>query len=86
MASAAAERGAHVLLEKPVAVDAAQFAKMQAACRAAGVHLIDGTMFSHHERLATLLKLLGSEAVGLRVPPTVRAEHRAPFPPWRANS
>jgi predicted dehydrogenase len=52
-----AQAGKHILLEKPVGVDAADFAAQLSACRAAGIQLMDGTMFMHHERLQQLLKL-----------------------------
>lgn len=41
---AAAAAGKHVLLEKPVAVNEAELSGILAACEAAGVQLMDGTM------------------------------------------
>lgn len=40
-----AQAGKHVLLEKPVAVDATEFVAMLAACRAAGAHPM--AVYSH---------------------------------------
>ena len=46
----AAAAGKHVLVEKPVGVDANEVQEMIAACRAAGVAFMDGTMLVHHKR------------------------------------
>ena len=48
--SKAAAAGKHILVEKPVGVDANEVQEMIAACRAAGVAFMDGTMFVHHKR------------------------------------
>ena len=57
-----ARAGKHVLLEKPVGVSADEYAEMMEACRDAGVVLMDGTMFMHHERLSKLLALFDPSA------------------------
>jgi predicted dehydrogenase len=54
----AAEAGKHVLVEKPVAVCAADFREMMEACRQKGVQLMDGTMFMHSRRLQRLREVL----------------------------
>jgi len=53
----AAAAGKHVLIEKPVGVDAAEVREIVAACRAAGVALLDGTMFVHHKRFKQIDRL-----------------------------
>ncbi|MGV3484063.1 MAG: Gfo/Idh/MocA family protein [Planctomycetaceae bacterium] len=50
----AAESGKHVLCEKPIADTAADAAEMLDACKAAGVQFLDGVMFNHSARLASL--------------------------------
>ncbi|XLR36272.1 hypothetical protein S83_064172, partial [Arachis hypogaea] len=42
--------GKHVLLEKPVALNASQFDEIIRACESRGVQLMDGTMWMHHPR------------------------------------
>jgi predicted dehydrogenase len=46
----AAEAGKHVLCEKPLAVTTAEAIEMAAACERAGVQLMDGVMWVHHDR------------------------------------
>ncbi|KAJ4868184.1 NAD(P)-binding domain protein [Raphanus sativus] len=53
-----AEKGKHILLEKPVAMNVAEFDKIAAACEANGVQLMDGTMWAHHPRTAKLREFL----------------------------
>lgn len=50
----AAERGKHVLVEKPCGTDVADAERVIAACRAAGVQFMDGTMFMHARRLGAI--------------------------------
>lgn len=47
----AAERGRHVLLEKPCGVSVADLQRVLDACRASGVQFMDGVMFQHSRRL-----------------------------------
>lgn len=47
----AAERGKHVLIEKPGGTSVADVERIIAACRTAGVQFMDGTMFLHSRRL-----------------------------------
>lgn len=47
----AAERGKHVLIEKPGGTSVAELERIIAACRTAGVQFMDGTMFLHSRRL-----------------------------------
>lgn len=54
----AAERGKHVLLEKPVALGAAEFDEIVAACESSGVQLMDGTMWMHNPRTASMKDFL----------------------------
>ena len=50
----AAEAGKHVLCEKPLAASLAEAERMAAACRRAGVQLMDGVMWKHHARTAAM--------------------------------
>ncbi|GIW98825.1 MAG: oxidoreductase [Pirellulaceae bacterium] len=54
----AAEKGKHVLAEKPAALDASQVDEMLAACRSHGVQYMDGVMFMHSQRLPLVRQLL----------------------------
>lgn len=60
----AAERGKHVLCEKPLAVNAAESAEMAAACREHGVQLMDGVMWVHHERTAAMRRHIEDGSLG----------------------
>ncbi|KAJ4917830.1 putative oxidoreductase [Raphanus sativus] len=57
-ATRAAESGKHILLEKPVAMNVAEFDKIVAACEKNGVQMMDGTMWAHHPRTAKLKEFL----------------------------
>ena len=50
----AAERGKHVLCEKPLAANLAQAERMAEACRHHGVQLMDGVMWKHHARAVAM--------------------------------
>jgi predicted dehydrogenase len=50
----AARAGKHVLCEKPCACSVADLEEMLDVCRTAGVQFMDGVMFMHSDRLATL--------------------------------
>jgi predicted dehydrogenase len=61
----AAEAGKHVLCEKPCAANAADLEEMLAACRRAKVQFMDGVMFMHSRRLASLRQTLDDgESIG----------------------
>lgn len=60
----AAERGKHVLCEKPLALSVAETRAMADACRACGVQLMDGVMWVHHERTAAMGRVLRSGTLG----------------------
>ncbi len=60
----AAERGKHVLCEKPLAPTAAEAQKVVDWCREKGVRLLDGFMWPHHPRTARLRQLLDSRILG----------------------
>ncbi|KAK9118038.1 hypothetical protein Scep_016131 [Stephania cephalantha] len=60
-AVAAAERGKHVLVEKPVGVDVGDVEVMVEACRVNGVQFMDGTMWLHHPRTRRLRGLLDDQ-------------------------
>ncbi|PSS00021.1 Oxidoreductase, N-terminal protein [Actinidia chinensis var. chinensis] len=57
-AVAAAERRKHLLLEKPVALNAAELDTILAACEANGVQYMDATMWMHHPRTARMRQFL----------------------------
>jgi predicted dehydrogenase len=57
---AAAAAGKHVLVEKPVAVNADDAQEMVGACQRAGVQLMDGVMFDHSRRLQLICERLQS--------------------------
>ena len=61
----AAERGKHVLCEKPLATNAAEAEEMAAACRAHGVQLMDGVMWLHHPRAAEMHQVFQNGDLGL---------------------
>jgi predicted dehydrogenase len=60
----AAERGKHVLCEKPLAPSAAGASEMLAACEAHNVQLLDGVMWVHHPRAAAIDAVLASGRLG----------------------
>src|SRR5581483_3091641 len=60
----AAERGKHVLCEKPLAPTAAEAQRVVDFCRAKGVHLLDGFMWPHHRRTARLKEFLDGGGIG----------------------
>ena len=60
LVTAAASAGKHILLEKPIALNEADLASIVAAVTAAGVVLVDGTMWVHHPRAASLAAALPS--------------------------
>ncbi|QDT36991.1 Gfo/Idh/MocA family protein [Stratiformator vulcanicus] len=61
---AAAERGKHVLCEKPLAMNAAEGEEMIAACAEAGVQLMDGVMWLHTPRARDMRNVLDDELLG----------------------
>ncbi|KAJ0987394.1 hypothetical protein J5N97_005750 [Dioscorea zingiberensis] len=64
-AVAAAEKGKHILLEKPTAVCVADLDRILGACDANGVQFMDSTMWMHHPRTAKMRELLSdSERFG----------------------
>ncbi|HUQ72143.1 MAG TPA: Gfo/Idh/MocA family oxidoreductase, partial [Planctomycetaceae bacterium] len=60
----AAERGKHVLCEKPLADTVAAARQMEAACRQHGVLLMDGVMWLHHPRATEMQAVIRSGALG----------------------
>lgn len=60
----AAQAGKHILCEKPLALDAADCAEMQAAADAAGVLLMEAFMYRFHPRTERVLELLRGGALG----------------------
>ena len=62
--TACARAKKHVWVEKPVARSLEEAEAMLAVCADAGVQFIDGTMFSHHMRLQSMLAQLRSPSFG----------------------
>lgn len=61
---AAAERGKHVLCEKPTAMNAGEVETMIAACAANDVQLMDGVMWVHHPRTADMRSAIVAGELG----------------------
>jgi len=60
----AAERGKHVLCEKPLTPTADQAQEVIAFCKASKVSLLDGFMWPHHPRTAALKSYLAGGNIG----------------------
>jgi predicted dehydrogenase len=60
----AADRGKHVLCEKPLCPNATEAEQLIVYCRQRGVTLMDGFMWPHHPRTARLRQFLDSGAIG----------------------
>ncbi|KAL6984217.1 hypothetical protein U1Q18_017594 [Sarracenia purpurea var. burkii] len=60
-AVSAAEKKKHVLLEKPVALNAAELEKILEACESNGVQFMDATMWMHHPRTAEMKAFLSDD-------------------------
>ncbi len=60
----AADRGKHVLCEKPLTPTAREAEELVAYCRSKGVKLMDGFMWPHHPRTAKLRAFLDGGGVG----------------------
>ena len=60
----AADRGKHVLVEKPMCPTAPEAADLLAYCRARRVRLMDGFMWPHHPRTHRIRQMLDDGAIG----------------------
>jgi predicted dehydrogenase len=60
----AADRGKHVLCEKPLTPTASEAAELVAYCRERNVKLMDGFMWPHHPRTAVLRERIDGGAIG----------------------
>jgi xylose dehydrogenase (NAD/NADP) len=60
----AAEKGKHVLCEKPLALSAAQCEEMHAAAEAHGVRLMEAFMYRFHPRIEKALDMVHGGVVG----------------------
>lgn len=60
----AADRGKHILCEKPLTPTAAEARELVDYCRAKSVTLMDGFMWPHHPRTARLRKFLDDGGIG----------------------
>jgi D-xylose 1-dehydrogenase (NADP+, D-xylono-1,5-lactone-forming) len=60
----AAQAGKHILCEKPLALDAAECAEMEAAARDNGVLLMEAFMYRFHPQTKRVIELLRQGAIG----------------------
>jgi xylose dehydrogenase (NAD/NADP) len=60
----AAQRGKHVLCEKPLCASAAEAAELVAFCRGQKICLMDGFMWPHHPRTKRMRELLDKGEIG----------------------
>jgi predicted dehydrogenase len=60
----AAEKGKHILCEKPLALNAAECREMEAAADANGVKLLEAFMYRFHPRTRRVLEMVREGAVG----------------------
>lgn len=60
----AAERGKHILCEKPLTPTASEAERLIEFCKAKQVQLLDGFMWPHHPRTAQLRQFLDSGGIG----------------------
>jgi D-xylose 1-dehydrogenase (NADP+, D-xylono-1,5-lactone-forming) len=60
----AAAAGKHVLCEKPLGVDADEASEMVAACKAAGVHLVEAFMYRYNPQHRRVREILSSGEIG----------------------
>ncbi|OMP01480.1 hypothetical protein CCACVL1_03090 [Corchorus capsularis] len=56
-----AEKKKHLLMEKPVALNVAQFDDIVKACEENGVQIMDGTMWVHHPRTQKMKEFLNNK-------------------------
>jgi predicted dehydrogenase len=61
----AAERGKHVLCEKPLALNYSQAREMADACRQHDVQLMDGVMWVHHPRTIQMQRFVRDGTLGI---------------------
>ena len=60
----AAEAGKHILCEKPLALNAEECERMEAAARANGVKLMEAFMYRFHPRTEQVLRMIDSGELG----------------------
>lgn len=60
----AAERGKHVLCEKPLAANVEESMAMAKACEENGVQLMDGVMWAHHDRTLQMKQIIEDGTLG----------------------
>jgi predicted dehydrogenase len=60
----AAEKGKHILCEKPLALDAVECLEMKAAATANGVKLLEAFMYRFHPRTEKVLEMVQGGAIG----------------------
>ena len=75
----AAEAGKHILCEKPLAVNAAEGAKMVDAAKTSGVLLMEAFMYRHHPQHRVMREAIAAGKIG--EPRLVRASFSYHLPP-----
>ncbi|KAG8383682.1 hypothetical protein BUALT_Bualt04G0039200 [Buddleja alternifolia] len=63
----AAQKGKHLLLEKPTALDVNMFDEMFEACECNGVQFMDASMWYHHPRTAKMKEVMSNSELFGRV-------------------
>lgn len=63
-AVATAERGKHLLCEKPLATGVGEAVRIAEACRTAGVRWLDATGWLHHQRTEAIRQILRGDRLG----------------------
>lgn len=63
----AAQKGKHLLLEKPTALDVKVLDEMLESCESNGLQFMDGSMWYHHPRTAKMKELISDSEVFGRV-------------------
>lgn len=80
----AADRGKHVLCEKPLAPTAAEAQRMIDYCKSRNVCLMDGFMWPHHPRTGYLRRLLDRGTIG--APKYVTSTFTVPMTPLEPSN
>lgn len=60
----AAEKGKHVLCEKPIALNSKEALEMVAACKANNVNFMEGYMYRYTDRIKKVQEIINSDVIG----------------------